>query len=226
MASLPRLDGPSLVPQGKAHSLVVLLHGYGSNGEDMAGLAAEWAPDFPHTAFLCPNAPDACEGWSAGYQWFPIRGVEAGVTQAALDRKDHILRPASILSAFLDAQLAHFGLDDSRLAVGGFSQGAMMALYAMPRRARPCAGILGYSGLLVDAEGLKGEGIARMPVFLVHGTEDSVVPPACLAHARAGFAEAGFEVAAHLRPRLAHGIDGFGLAEGAKFLRRVFSASD
>jgi phospholipase/carboxylesterase len=100
----------------------------------------------------------------------------------------------------------------------GFSQGAMMAMYAMPRRAKPCAAVTAYSGMLVDAAGLKEQGIVKPPVLIVHGDADDVVPPFCLTDAARGLTDAGFSVETLMRAGLGHSIDSFSLQRGAAFI--------
>ena len=213
------LTGPVIEPaSGKVKSLVIFLHGYGSNGDDLISIAEQWAPHMPDTAFLSPNAPDICEVYAAGFQWFPIRVAE-GITTGAFDRKDIVEKPAAILNAYIDAQLRHYGLDENRLIVGGFSQGAMMAMYTMPRRKKPCAGVIGWSGMMVNAAGLKDPGIVKMPILAIHGDSDALVPPQMLEAVGQGFEAAGFDVETILRPGLPHGIDAFGLTRGLGFTK-------
>ena len=99
----------------------------------------------------------------------------------------------------------------------GFSQGTMMALHVGLRRAAPLAGIVGFSGRLLDPERLAAEITARPPVLLVHGDQDPMVP---FAQPRRGrrrrCAAAGVETRTHVSRGTGHGIapDGLGLALG------------
>jgi len=201
--------------------MVMFLHGYGANGADLLSIGKEWAPVLPEAVFLSPNAPERCEQWSAGYQWFPIRAAD-GIVTKELERAAAIQKPAASLNAYIDGQLKEWNVDESRLAVVGFSQGAMMAMYVMPRRNKACAGVIGYSGMLLDAQGLKGPAIVKPPVLAIHGDADDVVPPFCLQDVEAGLSAAGFEVETILRPGLGHGIDPFGLVRGAEFIKTAF----
>jgi len=211
------IDGPRLSPAagGKAKSLVVFLHGYGADGDDLIGIGRQLAPLLPETAFVSPHAPEPCAGAPFGRQWFPLAAIDpqrllAGVNHAA---------PA--VDAFLDAELAAHGLSEAQLALVGFSQGTMVALHVGLRRARRLAGIVGYSGLLAGPERLAGEIRQRPPVLLVHGEADTVVPVMALHAAARALGEVEVPVEWHVRPGLPHGIDGDGLRLGADFLRRV-----
>jgi len=199
-------------------SLVVFLHGYGADGNDLLGLAPEWAGGLPRTMFVSPNAPFPCEASPLGYQWFGFENRDAETLLAGA------CAAATMLDAFLDDLLKAHGLPANRLALVGFSQGTMMALHVAPRRAEALAGIVGYSGALLAPERLAGEGRSRPPVLLIHGDADPVVPYGALAAAAAGLAAAGIPVTAETRPGLPHAIDPVGLALGLRFLRRVLAA--
>jgi phospholipase/carboxylesterase len=215
---MSRLSGPSIAPRsgGAAQQLVVLLHGVGADGQDLIGLAPALARVLPHAVFVAPNAPDPCDMAPFGYQWFSLqdrrpetllRGVQAA---------------APLLDAFLDEELARHGLDDRRLALVGFSQGTMMSLHVAPRRVRPMAAVLGFSGALLGAEALPAEVVSRPPVFLIHGDADEVVPVGALAAAVAGLQAADIPVRWEIRPGLPHAIDPEGIAHGGAFLAAAF----
>src|SRR5471032_3024039 len=159
------IDGPRVVPASgaTARSLVILLHGYGSNGDDLISLAPHWRGVLPATVFVAPNAPEPCPGAPGGYQWWALTSPDRGGRAAGA------ARAAPVLDAFIDAELARHGLTEAQLALVGFSQGTMMALQVGPRRLRALAGIVGYSGMLADPEALASEVRTRPPVLLVHG---------------------------------------------------------
>lgn len=213
------LTGSFIAPQsGTAKQLVVFLHGYGANGDDLLSIGEDWGSMLPDAAFASPNAPQICDVFAGGYQWFPIRAVN----RELIEREKPMLSVTPALNDYLDAQLQRWGLDDRHLMVVGFSQGAMMAMYAMPRRKKACAGVIGYSGMLVDAGGLTASGIQKMPILAIHGEDDTVVDPACLSDVDQGFRTAGFDVETISRPHLGHGIDPFGLMRGVDFCKECF----
>jgi phospholipase/carboxylesterase len=216
------IDGPFIAPKsGQVENLVVFLHGYGSNGDDLISIGHEWAPYLADTAFVSPNAPEVCEIFAQGYQWFSIRAIDPD----AFEREKQAEKAMPQLDAFLDAQLAKWDVPESRMILVGFSQGAMMAMYAAPRRAQACAGVIGYSGMLIEAEALKQPEMVKIPVLAIHGDLDEVVPPASLEAIERGFSAAGYDVETVLRPGLGHGIDGFGLTRGLEFIKESLEKS-
>ena len=216
MSDLFHISGPSHPPAagGAPRQVVIMLHGWGADGNDLIGLAPHWARVLPHAEFISPHGPFPGD-MGMGRQWFSL----ADRTPAAMLAGLRAVAPA--VDAFIDETLAARGLGDDRLALVGFSQGTMLALHLALRRARPCAGVVGYSGTLLGGDVPAEEVRARPPVLLVHGALDEVVPAAALEAARRALEAAGVPVEAHLRPGLGHGIDPEGMALGASFLGRV-----
>ena len=217
------LDGPRLSPRsGNARQLVVFLHGYGADGNDLIEIGRVWQQILPQAAFVSPHAPEPCGQAPVGRQWFALtfrdpneRWVGANKAAPALER-------------FLDAELARHQLPPSALALVGFSQGTMMALHVGLRRAVPPAAIVGYSGLLVlppdgNPETLAADIRSRPPVLLVHGDQDELIPPQALFAATQGLAALGVPVEWHLSAGIGHGIDQEGLRHGGEFLASAFS---
>jgi len=213
-----QLNGPRLGPAsgGPARQLVVLLHGLGADGADLIGLAPHWAEALPDAAFVAPDAPEPCDMAPFGRQWFSLQDRAPARIEAGL----RAVTP--VLDAFLERELTRHALPPEALALVGFSQGCMLALFAGLRRSRGPAAILGYSGGLFAPETLATEALARPPVLLVHGEADEVVPAARSRAAESALRAAGVPVAALYRPGLGHGIDAEGLAAGLAALRAGF----
>jgi phospholipase/carboxylesterase len=216
------LDGPRLAPHsGSARQLVVFLHGYGADGNDLIEIGRAWQQYLPQAAFASPHAPEPCGQAPVGRQWFGLTFRDPnerwrGVTQAA---------PG--LERFLDAELRRHELPPAALALVGFSQGTMMALHVGLRRAVSPAAIVGYSGLLVlppdnNVEAFAAEIKSRPPVLLVHGDQDDLIPPQALFQATQGLSAIGVPVEWHLSAGVGHGIDAEGLRHGGEFLARRF----
>jgi len=187
------LDGPRLAPHsGTARQLVVFLHGYGADGNDLIDVGRAWQQYLPHAAFVSPHAPEPCGQAPVGRQWFALTFREAN------ERWVGVNKAAPVLERFLETELNRHMLPSAALALVGFSQGTMMALHVGLRRAAAPAAIVGYSGLLVLPENSD---------------------PA-LFQATQGLAALGVPVEWHLSAGIGHGIDAEGLRHGGEFLAR------
>lgn len=214
---MQQLHGPSLAPlSGNApKQLVVLLHGYGSNGADLISLAPMWRRLLPDAMFVAPNAPERCPGAPGGYQWWALHDLSRPALAAGARHA------APVLDAWLDALLAEHGLAEDRMVLAGFSQGTMMALHVGPRRERALAGILGYSGMIAGPALDPAEIRSKPPVLLVHGDADTIVPLSAYHHAHDELQRLGFPLESHVSRGLGHGVDPQGIELGAKFVTRV-----
>ncbi|MEC7703423.1 MAG: dienelactone hydrolase family protein [Pseudomonadota bacterium] len=198
-------------------NLVILLHGYGSNGQDLITLAPEWGDDMPKTLFVSPDAPQQCEISAFGFQWFSL-----------MDRREDVMlsniNPAApILEKFIQDCSDNFKIPFEKIALVGFSQGTMMSLYTAPRMDKAIAGVLGFSGALLNGKALMDapDKFLKFPIYLAHGSADEVVPVDMFDEAHAFLQGAGYDVQGHITPGLGHGIDLEGVQKGHDFLKRI-----
>ena len=202
---------------GDTRSAVVFLHGYGANGADLLGLADPLADHLPDTLFVAPDAPENCAGSPFGYQWFPIPWIDGSSEE---ESSRGMQQAVEDLNAFLDALMVDEDLLPEQVCLFGFSQGTMMSLHVAPRREDPVAGIVAFSGRLLEPELLADEVKSRMPILLVHGDQDDVVPVQSLPQAAEALQNAGFsDVYAHVMKGTAHGIAPDGLSVALAFIR-------
>ncbi|WP_299370003.1 alpha/beta fold hydrolase [uncultured Tateyamaria sp.] len=202
---------------GELRSIVVFLHGYGANGADLLGLAEPLAEHLPDTLFVAPDAPEAIPGYPGGYQWFPIPWIDGSSEEEA---ERGLMAASDDLNAFLDALMVDEDVLPEQVVLFGFSQGTMMSLHVAPRREDPVAGIVAFSGRLLNPEVLADEVVSRPSVLLIHGDQDDVVPPQSLPQAAEALQEAGWkDVYAHVMKGTAHGIAPDGLSVALAFMR-------
>jgi len=208
---MPSIDGPRLQPAygGPPRQLVIFTHGYGSNGEDLIGLAPYLARVLPEALFVSPDAPDPVPGYPAGRQWFPISRIDPHLMAQG------VRGAASTLDGFIDAELAQAGLPPSACALVGFSQGTMLALHVGLRRPEALAAVVGLSGMLADPTGI----VSRPPVALIHGDRDEVIPPAALFASLQGLGAAGVPVLWRMCAGTGHSVSEDGLALAADFVQ-------
>jgi phospholipase/carboxylesterase len=161
-----------------------------------------------------------------GRQWFALSNRPPDDPSGAAERWNGAVKARGALDAFLDGELKRLNLDDSRLALVGFSQGSMIAMHVGLRRGRAPAGILGYSGLLIGPEHL-GETTVRAappPILLVHGDQDPLIAVEAMFLAADALAEASIPTQWHLSVGVGHSIDAGGLRHGGLFLAWALSA--
>ena len=210
------LTGPrAAAKSGQTKSLVILLHGYGADGNDLFGLSEPLSEYMPDTAFRSPNAPERSTVNPMGYQWFPIPWLD-GSTEEQQD--EGFKRSVGLLDAYLTESMAEEGVGPADTALIGFSQGTMMSLYVAPRRDEAVAGIVGFSGRLLPGDDLAAEATVKPPVLLIHGDQDEMINVSEMSVAETTLRAAGFEVTSHIARGIGHGIAPDGLTLALQFL--------
>lgn len=205
------LTGQSFIPEGTVQKIIILLHGYGANGDDLFDIGMTLSDNLPNTAIYSPNAPNAFEMGGPGYQWFGLPDLtritlESGVQEALPTLLDYI-----------DALVEQHNIDHEDVALVGFSQGCMMALAALYYR--PLAAVVGLSGMWVKPGEPEVEN--ETPVLLAHGTHDMVVPFATMDLSHMMLERDGFPVEILSRPGLGHGIDNYTIDAIGEFLEPI-----
>jgi phospholipase/carboxylesterase len=214
---------------GKPNHLIVLCHGVGGDGYQLAHLVDSWASQLPHAAFVAPDAPlRHCKHrwrptfpWAReddGRAWFDLRktslaGQEAGVRAATAS-----------LDLFIDSALARLSLPDNAYSLVGFSQGAMTAVFAGLRRHPAPRAILSYAGGLIAPSSLATEIRNKAPVLLVHGEADPIVDCGRSRAAAQTLRGLDLPVTCLYRPGLGHSIDEAGCDAGSRFIQRALKS--
>jgi len=188
------ISGPIIEPSSglPPKQLIIFVHGYGADGNDLIGLASHFQSVLPDAIFLSPHAPEACSMNPAGYQWFDLTSTDPAVLW------NKILVAADHLNEFIDAKLLEYNLSEENLALVGFSQGTMMSLHVGLRRNKPMGAVLGYSGKLIGAELLKTDLISKPSIYLIHGDQDPMVPFQETLSAEKALKEYGVDVTTHI----------------------------
>ncbi len=220
-APIVPLAGPSVPPAagGSPQQLVVLLHGLGSDGNDLISLAPYWQRLLPHARFVSPHAPFPFDMAPMGRQWFSLQDWSA----EAMEQGARIAAPS--LQAFVQGEIQRLALTPADVALVGFSQGTMMSLFCAPRWEQAIAGVVGYSGALLAPGRLAAELRSRPPVILIHGERDDIVPISSMDTAIEALTDAQISVRGYRRPGLAHGIDMKGIELAGEFLVQAFTSS-
>lgn len=217
-----KLSGPMLVPRSgrMPKHVVVLLHGYGADGNDLIGLGRHWQDLLPDALFVSPNAPDPCAENPSGYQWFPL-GPDRIVS-----RLSGAPRAREVIVNFLVELWARTGLSARHTFLAGFSQGAMMALNAGLSLDEAPMGIVSFSGALIPPDRLEEGHLPKPPICLIHGDLDEVVDPRLSQEASITLQAHGYEVSYHVSPGVAHGIAPDGLEFATNFILAQLEAAN
>lgn len=206
---------------GRTRSLVVLLHGFGSNGQAMLGLAKTLSMALPDTTFLAPDAPDAAPGRAGGRMWYTIPELGSSSTEEADMR---LQASARQLDAFLDDQLAAHGLPAAAMALLGFSQGAGMAYEVAPRRRDQLAGVVAIAGRMKRKDTLVAEARTRPPFLILTGAEDRLMTTDEITQAADALSAASIPAMRVFMAGMGHGISDKGIAAARDFLEGVLQA--
>jgi phospholipase/carboxylesterase len=220
---MTKLSGPMLAPaNGQApDSAVVLLHGYGSDGNDLIAMAPHFQHLLPGALFVSPHAPDRAGAMGSGFQWFPI-DWDFGANRLA-QRQLGVIEARPVIVDFLNDLWEQTGITPDRTLLVGFSQGAMMALHvglSLPVE-QTLMGVIGISGAFLPPDNFGDPGLAKPPVCLVHGDRDDVVSPQHSADASNLLTNSGFALNYHVSRGTGHGVSADGLEEIAKFIEKV-----
>ncbi|WP_417519200.1 alpha/beta hydrolase [Minwuia sp.] len=228
-----KLDGPRVPPAGggKPSKLIVLVHGYGADGNDLIALAPYLQRVLPDAAFVAPDGPSPCDMSPMGRQWFPINLDDPSRMSrdpaAALERFASMAGAADevapVLNGFIDDELERHGLTGQDLALIGFSQGTMMSLHIGLRRSPAPAAIVGFSGALLGPDRLETEAVNPVPVQLIHGDQDDLVPPLAMFGAAAALGRANVPVSFHISSGIGHGIAPDGIELAIRHVQRGFA---
>jgi phospholipase/carboxylesterase len=208
------ISGPIIEPSSgnSPKQMIIFVHGYGADGNDLIGLANYFQSTLPEAIFLSPHAPEACSMNPSGYQWFDLTSTDPAVLWSK------ILVAADHLNEFIDSKLLEYNIAEENLALIGFSQGTMMSLHVSLRRKNTMAAVLGYSGRLIGADLLKDDLISKPSIYLIHGDQDPMVPYQESLTAEKVLKEYSVDIKTHISEHTQHSIAEDGLRIGVDFL--------
>ncbi len=210
------LEATSIFPlsKNKPRQAIILCHGYGGDGKDISALAINWQRFLPDAIFLCPNAPEVCVVNPQGYQWFDLTS----------EKKEIILEKSLIaeekLNVFLDQVFDNFQLEPFNLALVGFSQGCMIGIQVVLKKKEQINCLIGYSGKIINQEHLSDNINSKPKMFLMHGANDTIVPPTHLLEAKEYLKKYGINTKTKMFKNCEHKIPIEGSSLGLAFLKK------
>ena len=214
------LTGPMIIPD-TIENVVILCHGYGSDGNDMIGIAQQLADNFPKTAFIAPNAPDKTV-WG-GYEWFSLDDFDLSTADETYLTKLTIRSKLAVrqLNELVNYIQMKYNISSNKIVLGGFSQGGLVAmLTALELKSNP-AGVIAMSAVPIYFAEKRLDNKKSFPILLTHGSDDPVVPIWAMQAGLEQLKSMNFQPDACISQRLGHGIDLNCLSHIRSFLNKI-----
>ena len=198
----------------KPKNAIILLHGYGGDGNDISVLANYWKRFLPNTIFFCPNAPEKCSVNPSGYQWFDL----------SKDDNNYIIKEALKaeykINQFLNEIKNEYSLDLKNISLSGFSQGCMIGLNVALKLEEKINCLVGYSGKILNLDHLSKNIFSKPKIFLMHGAEDTIVSPTHLLEAKHYLENHGINTKIKMFKNCEHKISVEASSLGLDFLKK------
>ena len=179
---------------------VVLFHGYGGDGKDISMLTLNWRRFLKNTVFLCPNGHEKCEINPTGFQWFDLsKNDEEYILIKSLEAE-------KIIEKFINEVKNKYQLSNSKIVLGGFSQGCMMSINTGVTLDEEFSCILGFSGKIINKKNLQKRIKNKSKILLLHGEEDEIVSSNFMLEAKDFFERNKFNIETTLLKNCGHHI--------------------
>ena len=173
------LDTKIIEPENKnINNAVVLLHGYGGDGNDISALTLNWKRFLPQTVFLCPNGHEKCTINPTGYQWFDLSKDDPSYIV------EESIKAEKKLNLYIKEVKSEYNLKNSNICVSGFSQGCMMSINLGLSNEESFNCIVGFSGKIINPDDISKRIKSKPKMLLIHGDSDEIVPPKRLLEAK------------------------------------------
>ena len=194
------LNSKIIKPEEEIKNAIILLHGYGGDGNDISMLTLNWKRHLPNTVFICPDGHEKCEINPSGFQWFDL----------TKDDPKYILQESKkaedVLKKFISEVKEEFNLATDKICLSGFSQGCMMSLNVGLTSEEKFNSIVGFSGKIINQIDLKERLKNPTEVFLIHGELDDIVSPTFLLEAKDFLMREKINIESHLVKNCGHHI--------------------
>ena len=201
----------------KPKNAVILCHGYGGDGKDIAILDSYWRAHLTETIFICPDAPEKCAASPSGYQWFDL------MDQTPEQILSKSLVAENKLNKLIDEVITTYNFTADQIIIGGFSQGCMITLLTGIKRKDKINSIIGYSGRIINTEHLSKNLVSRPNILLMHGDLDQVVTIDSFLEAKEFFGRHNYEIESKIFKNCEHRIPTEGSSLGLQFIKKHFN---
>ena len=192
-----------IIPPEKTDEIknaVILLHGYGGDGNDISLLTLNWRRFLKNTVFLCPNSHEKCQINPSGFQWFDL----------SKDDEEYVLKKSleaeNIIKKFIEEIKSKYNLTNSNIVLSGFSQGCMMSINTGITSKDEFNCIVGFSGKIINKDNLQARIKNKSKLLLIHGDRDEIVSSNFLLEAKDFFERNKFNIQTKLINNCGHHI--------------------
>ena len=148
---------------------IILLHGYGGDGNNISTLSLNWKRFLPNTIFLCPDGHQQCPINPRGFQWFDLSKDDP------IYILDESIKAEDKLKVFINEIKNEYNLNNSNICLSGFSQGCMMSINIGLTSNENFNCVVGFSGKIIDKANLLKRITSKTKMLLIHGDLDVVV---------------------------------------------------
>ena len=213
------LDAIILKPEEglEIENAIILLHGYGGDGQDISMLSLGWRRHLPNTIFICQNGHEKCAINPTGYQWFDLSN----------DDPEYILNESkkaeTKLNKFINEIKNEFKLQNNNICLSGFSQGCMMSLNLGLISDQRYNCIVGFSGKIINQEYLEKKKNVDADILMIHGDADEIVSPNFLLEAKDFFIRNSVNVETQLIKNCGHHIPAEASSIGLNYILEKFN---
>ena len=207
-------------------SAIVMLHGYGSDGNDMLSMAPILAENLKNTLFFAPDAPQRVEN---GFKWFDLDVEESPTVMERFMYIERLMQKALIVvpkvQDFIRQIQKEYKIPFEKIVLLGFSQGGLLALMSGLTFPKKVGGIVACSSipLAINTAMPIEKVMAKPPVLLTHGLADDMVPFVGEQVTENTLKNIDVPVETHTVPGMGHMIDNSCLSAIKTFLDKVLS---
>ena len=196
------LDSTIIKPEDKEkiNNAIILLHGYGGDGNDISMISLNWKRHLQNTVFICPNGHEPCSINPSGFQWFDLTNDDPNYIL------EQSIKAEKILNKFIYEVKNEFNLEKDKICLSGFSQGCMMAINLGLISDQEYSCVIGFSGKIINQHNLKSRIKVSTKTLLIHGELDQVVTPNHMLEAKDFFIRNNINIETHLIENCDHNI--------------------
>lgn len=175
------LTGPLIQENKKSiiKNIIIMLHGYGSNGDDLIQMANTWKEYFPNVCFSAPNAPFKFDKFPGGFMWFEAYPNGIHYNEASEQQKQKIMKDFStscdLIKKHINYLCKEYNLSLNKVFLLGFSQGSMMSIEVGTSLKESIGGIVSLSGRIYTKD-FSRFNKNKIPILIVHGENDNIIP--------------------------------------------------